>query len=216
MEVVGYIARALSSKNDPYSVPDFVIQYFFIVVAPVFFSAAIYTIITVMIGRVGRHFSPLPPKLLLWIFIASDVVATGVQVAGAALIGDAYSNGKAPDTPNHILLAGLAFQVFSFAVFVLCFGLFFWRSRKSTTPSFTSFCAAVLVATLMVYLRTVLRLAETAEGLMQYLSSHEVIFGCLEFAPIVIAVYTFLYWHPGRWLGSRRGDGKIFPNGTSV
>ena len=35
MEVIGYIARTLSSKNDPYSIPFFVVQYFFIVVAPV-------------------------------------------------------------------------------------------------------------------------------------------------------------------------------------
>ena len=39
MEVVGYVFRSLSSKVDPYSVPYFVVQYFFIVVAPVFFSA---------------------------------------------------------------------------------------------------------------------------------------------------------------------------------
>ena len=35
LEIVGYIARTLSSKSDPYSVPFFVVQYFFIVVAPV-------------------------------------------------------------------------------------------------------------------------------------------------------------------------------------
>ena len=35
MERVGYISRTLSSKSDPYSIVFFVIQYFFIVVAPV-------------------------------------------------------------------------------------------------------------------------------------------------------------------------------------
>jgi hypothetical protein len=49
-------------------------------------------------------------------------------------------------------------------------------------------------------LRTCFRLAETAEGLLATLSTHEVYFGCLEFAPIVIAVYLLVYWHPGRWL----------------
>lgn len=41
------------------------------------------------------------------------------------------------------------------------------------------------------------------QGLEKALSSHEVYFGCLEFAPIVVAVYLFLYYHPGRWLGSK-------------
>jgi RTA1 like protein len=203
MEVVGYIFRCLSSQQDPYSVPFFVVQYFFIVVAPVFFSAAIYTIITIMINRVGREYAPLPPKVILWIFITCDVIATVIQIAGSALIGVAYSKKKNPNTPNHILLAGLAFQVFSFAVFVVCLSVFLRTSRKVTSSDFKLFSSAVCVATLMVYLRTCLRLAETAEGLQQYLSTHEVFFGCLEFAPIVIAVYTFLYWHPGRWLGSK-------------
>ena len=38
---------------------------------------------------------------------------------------------------------------------------------------------ALVIATLAVYLRTRFRLAETAEGLMQELSTHEVFFGCL-------------------------------------
>jgi hypothetical protein len=210
MEVVGYVFRCFSSQQDPYSVPFFVVQYFFIVVAPVFFSAAIYTIITIMVNRVGREYAPLPPKVILWIFITCDVIATVIQITGSALIGVAYSNRRDPNTPNHILLAGLAFQVFSFAVFVVCLSVFLRKSRKVTSPAFKVFSSAVCVATLMVYLRTCLRLAETAEGLQQYLSTHEVIFGCLEFAPIVIAVYTFLYWHPGRWLGSRGGSGRCF------
>jgi len=42
LETVGYIFRTLSSQQDPYNSTWFVIQYFFIVVAPVFISASIY------------------------------------------------------------------------------------------------------------------------------------------------------------------------------
>ena len=54
------------------------------------------------------------------------------------------------------------------------------------------------MATALVYLRTCFRLAETAEGVFGNLSTHEVYFGCLEFAPVVIAVGLFNAWHPGR------------------
>lgn len=175
-------------------------QYFFIVVAPVFFSAAIYSLASVIITIYGREYAPMPPKLVLWIFIVCDVVATIVQIAGAALVGVAYSNQEDPTTPNNILLAGLAFQVFSFAVFL---AVLFWtlvRARKSPASISSSFIVALVIATLAVYLRTCFRLAETAEGLMATLSTHEVYFGCLEFAPIVVAVYLLVYWHPGRWL----------------
>ena len=116
------------------------------------------------------------------------------------MIGVAYSNGKSPTTPNNILLVGLAFQVFSFALFIIVFLAFLLKSRRATTPSFKQFAGATLVATLAVYLRTVFRLAETAQGLGKDLGSKEVYFGCLEFLPIVVAVYIFGWWHPGRAL----------------
>jgi hypothetical protein len=210
MEVIGYIFRILASKKNPYAVSYFVGQYFCIVVAPVFFSAAIYTLISVMINRVGREYSPLPPKLVLWVFIVCDAVATVIQITGAALVGTAYSNGKDPNTPNNILLAGLAFQVFSFALFIFVFLWFVAKAWSVFSSGLKVFSIATFVATLAVYLRTCIRLAETAEGLLEFLSTHEVIFGCLEFAPIVVAVYIFVYWHPGRWLGSKRGEGKAF------
>lgn len=219
MEVVGYTFRILSSRQDPYRVAWFVIQvsssgktqeslstdidtsqYFFIVVAPVFFSAAIYSIASILAIVYGKQYSPLPPKFILWIFIVCDIVATITQVAGAALVGVAYSNQRDPKTYNHILLAGLAFQVFSFAVFLCVLFTTLQKSKQSRETINRGFLVALVVATVMVYLRTCFRLAETAEGLMAYLSTHEVFFGCLEFLPIVVAVYLLTYWHPGRWL----------------
>lgn len=169
-------------------------------VAPVFFSASIYTILTFLINAVGRQYSPLPPRGVLLIFIISDVVATIVQIAGAASIGKAESNRKDPTTANNILLAGLAFQVFSFLVFIILLTIFLYRVRKVSAATMMPFTMALCAATLLVYLRTCFRLAETAEGLQRSLSTHEVYFGCLEFAPIVVAVYIFNVWHPGKWV----------------
>lgn len=204
MEIIGFVFRVLASQKNPYSVPYFVAQYFCIVVAPVFFSTAIYTIISVMIKLLGRKYAPLSPKLILCIFVVCDVVATVVQITGAALVGTAYSDQKDPDTANNVLLTGLAFQAFSFAIFIVCFSVFVYKARRTLTRELKVFSAAVMVATLAVYLRTCFRLAETAEGLLEYLSTHEVFFGCLEFLPIVVAVYMLVYWHPGRYLRSHR------------
>lgn len=98
-----------------------------------------------------------------------------------------------------MLLGGLAFQVFSFLVFVVLLAAFLWRARKTELlREHKGFIAALVAATLLVYLRTCFRLAETAEGLYGYLTTHEVFFGCLEFAPVVVAVILFNIWHPGR------------------
>lgn len=177
----------------------FVIQYFFIVVAPVFFAAAIYTVLSHLINATSRAHAPLPPKLILWIFITCDVVATVVQIVGAALIGVAESNRKDPTTPNNILLAGLAFQAASFLVFILLFGAFVFRTRKLAFKVVRlGFYIAFSVAVILVYLRVCFRLAETVEGLYGDLNSHEVYFGCLEFAPVVLAIWILAIWHPGR------------------
>jgi hypothetical protein len=163
MEVIGYVMRILSAKEDPYSVPFFVVQYFFIVVAPVFFSAAIYVLLSKMIQRLGKEHSPVPPKLILWTFITCDVIATIVQILGAALVGSAYSNHKNPNTFNNILLAGLAFQVFDFLIFVILFSWFLSKAWNVMSSSMMQFATATMVATLAVYLRTCFRLAETAQ-----------------------------------------------------
>lgn len=189
----------------PYNVMYFVIQYFFIVVAPVMFSAAIYTILSILINVTSRDLAPMRPKLILWIFITCDVIATGVQVCGAALIGKSQSDRKDPTTANNILLGGLAFQVFTFAIFIVLFSIFLARaSRAGYLRGLRGFVCSTSIASAMVYLRTVFRLAETAEGLQGSLSTKEVFFGTLEFAPVVVAVFLFVAWHPGRCIPRRQ------------
>jgi hypothetical protein len=192
-----------------------VLQYFFIVVAPVLISAGIYAILSVLINRLGHQYSPLKPKWVLGIFITCDTVATIVQVVGAALVGVRYSNAQDPKSANDILLAGLAFQVFTFLVFIILTTTFLYRVSKSekgllqTGKHMRSFLVAFMAATLLVYLRTCFRLAETSQGLEKELSTREVYFACLEFAPIAGAILLFNVWHPSRCLGRRARDDEL-------
>ncbi|KAK4890731.1 hypothetical protein LTR27_010550 [Elasticomyces elasticus] len=221
LEVVGFIFRLLSSQNDPYSVPWFVVQYFCIVVAPVFFSAAIYTLVSVLINAHGKEHAPLRPKVVLGVFITFDIVATLIQIAGAALVGVAHSNQKDPKTPSIILLAGLGIQVASFAEFLVVLRWTLIRSKRSPVTVSKVFLTTLVVATVAVYLRTCFRLAEGAEGLMEKLSTHEVYFGCLEFAPVVGAICLLAYGQPGRFFGNgnstiRHGGGRSVPYGRVI
>lgn len=138
-----------------------------------------------------------------------------MQIAGAALVGSSESNYKNPNTGNNILLAGLAIQTFSFTIFLLILLLFRISLGKDIgargdVRSKDVFILAVAGASLLVYLRTVFRLAETAEGLFGSVSTHEKFFGTLEFAPVVLAVWILAIWHPGRWL-ERGSQALPFP-----
>ena len=211
MEIIGYIFRALSSVKDPYMITYFVVQYFFIVVAPVLISASLYVCLvklirwsdTIGVDMRSRYF--LRTKLLLWIFITADVVTSIIQVAGAAMIGVAESNGRSPTTANDILLAGLAVQTCAFVAFQILYAkLAFLLIRDAKARIHVKgkqpLLLAIGAASILVLLRTVFRLAETSEGVFGYASSREVFFGCLEFAPIVVAVWLLAIWHPVRSL----------------
>ena len=142
--------------------------------------------------------------MILWFFIASDIVATVTQVAGAALIGKKESNREDPTTANNILLGGLAYQVFSMGIYVILTMTFLVRARRAIRDTgLVVFAAVFATATVLIYLRTCFRLAETAEGLNGSLQTNEIFFACLEFAPVALAVLLFAGWHPGRCVGAR-------------
>lgn len=210
LEVLGYVFRTLSSQKDPYSIIFFVLQYFLIVVAPVFISASIYVCISQLIRRASAcgydtTLRPwLNPKWILGGFITVDAVTTVLQIVGAALIGSFESKGKDPAKGNNILLAGLAMQSLALTVFIslvvlLRISIGRDEATKALVKQRNTFIVALFAASFLIYFRTVFRLAETAQGVFGNASTHEVFFGTFEFAPVVAALGTLAFWHPGRW-----------------
>lgn len=55
-----------------------------------------------------------------------------------------------------------------------------------------TFLVILYITSLLIFLRTVYRLAETAEGVWGTASSYEWLFGLLEFAPVIAAVLIWL------------------------
>jgi hypothetical protein len=100
--------------------------------------------------------------------------------------------------------------VFAIGIFIILSSAFIFRARREIAKNgLIRFVAAFGIATLFIYLRTVFRLAETAEGLGGDLSTKEVYFGVLEFAPVIIAALLLTIWHPGRCVGNTiSGIGK--------
>lgn len=124
----------------------------------------------------------------LSVFVVVDVITTGLQVAGAALIGVSESRRStgqsAPlTTPqaNDILLAGLAVQSASFLIFLGLAALVWQRNERHIVsdaaevtvekhdPSISGripsrYFLVLFLSSLAIWLRTLFRLAETAEG----------------------------------------------------
>jgi hypothetical protein len=108
-------ADPFSLPVHPYKVVYYVVQYFLIVVAPVFFSAAFvshsrrsveplltlssplqYLALSLGIRRLsygyGHALLSFSPRIFVSIFIGADVVTTIIQITGAALIGVSESS----------------------------------------------------------------------------------------------------------------------------
>ena len=173
-------------------------------VAPVFFAATIYLDLSrLIVGVTGSDKPPVSPRPILAIFITFDVITTIVQIAGAASIGSAESNNKDPAPANDVLIVGLAVQTAAFLVFLITFMVVIARlqSRTCRSPAgahaaFTdarALFALLFSSAILVQLRTTFRLAESSQGVGGYLSGHEAYFGCLEFLPIVLAVFELLW-----------------------
>ena len=144
----------------------------------------------------------MPPKMVLAIFITSDVVTTIIQILGAALIGSAESKNEDPTLGKDILIAGLAIQVFDFFIFLIMTTRFLQKAKKVMweRAERRAFLLSFLTATIFVYLRTCFRMAEVSQGVQAFLFTHEDYFAGLEFAPIAAAMLLFNIWHPGRCL----------------
>ena len=119
MESLGYGFRIAGHFNpnvaEDSGLDFYIIQQVMTVVAPIFYTAAIYVISSRLIATFGRTYSVIPPNFLPYIFIVADVACLSIQSAGAAIAASAQSTNKDPGTGEHINTAGLALQL-------VCFG----------------------------------------------------------------------------------------------
>ena len=120
--------------------------------------------------------SRVKPGTYALIFIPCDVVSLILQGTGGGLASSLSQSGQEVTAPTHVMVAGLAFQVATMAVFIaLCLEYAFrvWKLHKTTGVAlaphigkhklavFTVFFA---LAILTIFIRTVYRVIELAGG----------------------------------------------------
>ena len=126
----------------------------------------------------------------------------------------ASHTNKSPDTGDHIMVAGLAFQVFTLFLFIiLCcdFVVKTMRRHKElgsaaldpthaklrASWSFQGFLCALALATLCIFIRSIYRVAELGEGWEGALIKNQKLFIGLEGVMVIIAVLVLNAFHPG-------------------
>lgn len=126
----------------------------------------------------------------------------------------ASHSNKSPDTGDHIMVTGLAFQVFTLLVFMLLCADFVVRTvvrmnrmgEAALDPThatlrrsmkFRAFLVALALATICIFIRSVYRVVELGEGWNGALIKNQTLFIVLEGVMVIIAVLVLNLFHPG-------------------
>lgn len=191
----------------------FLIQIICLTIAPAFLAAGIYLCLSRIVTTVGPKHSRIKPLSYLKIFIPCDFISLVLQAAGGGMASVSTHNGEDPKKGNNIMIAGLAFQVFTLLVFILLAADFAWRtyrgrtSRGQISPDqqpailrrswpFKAFLVALSLSTLCIFTRCVFRVAELSEGWDGRLANTQKYFIGLEGAVIIAAVLLLNLCHP--------------------
>jgi hypothetical protein len=138
-----------------------------------------------------------------------------LQAAGGGIASSETHQNKSPDTGDNIMVAGLAFQVFTLLIFMLLcadFALRTIRRHKTLGSSafdqnplfiqlrskwqFKAFLAALTLATICIFWRSVYRVAELSEGWTGHLIRQQWLFLGFEGVMVIVACFAMNLFHP--------------------
>jgi hypothetical protein len=210
-EIIGYTARIYSWSDDT-NLNAFLAQTVTLIIAPAFFSAALYVVFGQIINIVGRQYSILGTKWYIVIFVTADLISLIVQAVGGGQAAVATETNSDSSNGTHIMVAGICWQMLSMSVYVLLVIIYIFRITKAKVALIQNmkiFFSGMTIVTLMIFIRCIYRTVELLGGWSGYIITHEVYFACLDGLPMVIALITFNVFHPGRYIKNGRNNNAV-------
>lgn len=216
LEVLGWAGRLWSSDNIT-GVQPFQIQITATILAPTPLVAANFIILGRIIARLGPTYSRLSPKWYTIVFLSCDIIALIVQGIGGGMASSAAGSGRDPSLGGRVMLGGIAFQLVAIAVYAVCALEFYLRylwdrplhsvpkpihgDQDATRGPFTNrlkfMSVGLAFSTLCVFIRSIYRTIELADGWGGRIITTEVYFNVLDGAMIILAMYTLNVANPG-------------------
>lgn len=222
-ECVGWIARIITHKC-AYSVTMFKMQLAVLIsgnvllpflieshidialLAPAFTQAGIYAILWVMVSLLGRHTSPLPPKVYIITFLIVDVVCLSLQAIGGGLAGAAFSKKTSTKPGTDTMVVGIVAQLVSTCVFAILLNYAFIKGSRQirANRNLLILSGATLLSIGCMIIRGIYRSIELLQGWRGYLITTERFAIALEGCMMIIAVAIFNIFHPGRLIAQAK------------
>ncbi len=128
LEIAGYVGRVLL-HSDPFNFNYFLLYLIGLTIGATLICASLYLCLARIIVVYGTRLSRFQPRTYTITFMSCDFVSLILQSIGGGITSTA-SDKSSSDAGLHIMVAGLAFQVFSLVVFmVLCLD-FAWCVKR--------------------------------------------------------------------------------------
>ncbi|GCB24955.1 protein RTM1 [Aspergillus awamori] len=203
VEWIGYIGRAISGDEAPdFTVKPYILQTLLLLVAPTLFAATVY----MELGRIviltnGEAYCLIRRTWLTKTFLLGDIISFIMQGAGGGIM--ASGTPSALSTGENIIIGGLVVQLIFFSLFVIT-SIKFHRG-VSTTPSrrvlhsqapWKRHMYALYGGSALIFVRSLFRLIEYAQGNDGYLVSHEVYLYIFDALLMVLVMALFAWVHP--------------------
>ncbi|TVY53156.1 Sphingoid long-chain base transporter RSB1 [Lachnellula cervina] len=214
LEVIGYVGRIESNKNQ-WQENGFLMQIVCLTIAPAFLAGGIYLCLRRIVYAFGPENSRISPEAYTRIFIPCDLVSLLLQAAGGGLASAESHSNENPDTGDNIMVAGLAFQVLTLLIFMILCVDFAIRTRRryksmgedafDQNPLYVSlrgswrfkgFIAALTLATICIFWRSVYRVAELGEGWTGNLIRRQWLFVGFEGVMVIVACFALNLFNP--------------------
>ena len=207
LEIVGYVGRILLHDN-PFDLNSFIIYLVCLTIAPAFIMASIYITIGRIVIAYGTQHSRVKPRDYAIICVVCDIISLILQAAGGGIAAvSVKSDGNDVLLGTHIMVAGLAFQLFSTLLFAVLVADFARRVRNGDrNPGFVDltqsgrwkgFLIALVVATVCVLVRSAFRVDELQGGFGSEVANNQTLFMVFEGPFIIVACLALTLFHPG-------------------
>ncbi|KAJ5934302.1 hypothetical protein N7466_003849 [Penicillium verhagenii] len=215
LETIGYVGRLLSSRQSPnFTKGPYVIQSALLLIAPAFLAASIYMTLGRIIAMTdSEKCSVIKLRWLTKIFVTGDVLSFLMQASGAGLM---VANSSSPSTGEHIIIGGLFVQIIFFGFFTITAVV--WQARVAKTPSTRSLeleniwprhMNALYIASILILIRSVVRVVEYIQGYSGYLMKHEVFIYVFDALLMFCVMMVLQYSHPSE-INCLLGRGKRY------
>ncbi|KAJ5312973.1 hypothetical protein N7508_003803 [Penicillium antarcticum] len=202
-ELIGYIGRAMSAHQSPnWTLGPYVMQSTLLLIAPALFAASIYMELGRIVRMVqGEKLALVRVSWMTKIFVAGDVFSFLMQASGAGIMVTGSSSSTS--TGQNVIIGGLFVQIIFFGFFLISALVFQMRMRadaaaKSIANQFPwrKHMWALHASSILVLIRSVVRVVEYIQGTYGYIMSHEAFIYVFDGLLMFVLMVIFVVVHP--------------------